>query len=304
MIIAFAGVHGLGQTFMDWSFNYLAGKDSYWHYQKGMMPLVNDPTTNQNAHGHDKNHPVGLEATKEFLIKAKQAGIDNTTFYPYIDGLSAGPETLRLEEQLYELLSKEDVKTFTINLTKPYPYFFMRNGANKDQVLDLLQSWLKSDSVAFKENDFGSIREAMAFKIIGNRRKWLESLDKFYHKINPTVERYFTDEDWVAKTEDCLRTIFDDLSIKIDNTRLDGWRDIRSKWVTFHERVKKWYEIDIPNITRNIIENKSMDLDQFDMDIREEATVMAHLMKDYGRRLRLPTDYFPKDTKELHRLLK
>ena len=47
-----------------------------------------------------------------------------------------------------------------------------------------------------------------------------------------------------------------------------------------------------------------MDLDQFDMGIREEATVMAHLMKDHGRRLLLPTDYFPKDTKELHRLLK
>lgn len=63
----------VGCTFVDWSIYYLAGKDQYYSFaQQTWIPLVSNPLTDCNAHGHDRNHPSGLENTIATMQQATQ----------------------------------------------------------------------------------------------------------------------------------------------------------------------------------------------------------------------------------------
>ena len=55
MIIAWTGVMGMGQSFLDWSLYYLSDKDQFWNMHLGWQDLLSDPVTGRNAHLHKKN---------------------------------------------------------------------------------------------------------------------------------------------------------------------------------------------------------------------------------------------------------
>lgn len=60
--------NSVGGTFVDWSIHFLAGKQDYFSWsKKHLIPLVDNPVTALNAHGHPKNHPWGLQATANFF---------------------------------------------------------------------------------------------------------------------------------------------------------------------------------------------------------------------------------------------
>ena len=294
----------MGQTFMDWSFHYLTGQNTYWHQEKGSIPLVTDPTTTENAHGHLKNHPCGLEETENFLSMARRSNQPLITFYPFIDGTVEGPNTVKAYRRLIDLLNQADVKIFSIDLTKKYPYFFMRNGLDNDETLEVLQRWLESESVSFIRDDFQSIREKLSLKIIGNRRKWLNELQEFYTETGPLMEHSFTDKEWINQPMECMEIILKKVSMSMSDHRIDQWFRIADRWKSFHQKIVEWYEKDLNEITENIVQGNSMSLDGLDLGIKEQASIMAHLMADHGRRLLLVTEEFPKNTKDLHRLLK
>jgi hypothetical protein len=86
MFVAIIGVQGLGQTFMEWSIHYLTGKTKYWSIKHGSIPLVNDPTTEINAHAHRKNAPTDLKRLQDFVTKAKDQ-TDQTLIscYPHLN---------------------------------------------------------------------------------------------------------------------------------------------------------------------------------------------------------------------------
>jgi len=304
MIVAFVGVQGLGQTFMDWSFHYLTGQDTYWHHEKDSIPLVTDPTTTENAHRHLKNHPCGLEETEDFLSMARISNQPLITFYPFIDGTIEGPNTVKAYGQLIDLLVEADVKIFSINLTKRYPYFFTRNELDDDETLRALQRWLESENVSFVRDDFRSIREKLSLKIIGNRRKWLDNLQEFYTETGPLMKHSFTDDEWTNQPMECMEIILKKVSMNMSDHRIDQWIRIAGRWKSFHQKIVRWYEKDLNEITENIIQGNSMSLDRLHLGIKEQASIMAHLMADHGRRLLLPSEDFPKNTKDLHRFLK
>ena len=60
--------------------------------------------------------------------------------------------------------------------------------------------------------------------------------------------------------------------------------------------------MEVKKITTAIVEKKEMTLPE--LDIIGQTTIMAYLMRDYGKRLILPTDNFPLDTQTLHQYLK
>jgi hypothetical protein len=79
-IVCSFSTHSVGCTFVDWSIHYLAGKDQYYSFaQQSWIPLVANPLTDYNAHGHDRNHPVGIENITAMLQQAKN--MPNTGLY-------------------------------------------------------------------------------------------------------------------------------------------------------------------------------------------------------------------------------
>ena len=71
-IVCSFSVFSAGCTFVDWSIHFLAGKDQYYSFaQHTWIPLVSNPLTDCNAHGHDRNHPEGIEKLNTMMQQAK-----------------------------------------------------------------------------------------------------------------------------------------------------------------------------------------------------------------------------------------
>lgn len=299
MIIAFAGVQGRGQTFMDWSFHFLQGKDTYWNYRNGEQPLVQNPNTNTNAHNHDKNHPLSEEEIKNFISQARQrlkTSDDIITFYPF---LTYQDDMKSKIGGLNNLLAEHDIEQFWIKPTRPYPYFFERTGTPKHEVINGIKNWL-----GVRHDDINVIREMVSFKMQGNRKRWLEEVEILYAGIEDNVDMTFTDVQWQYDTESCMNTIFDHAGLGMDIERIDQWRGHMNEWRKNTEQMVQWYEKDAPHIAEMIVQNQDLDLRPFNFDLLDEATVMSLTMLNHGKRLVIPTAEFPKNTKILHQLIK
>ena len=56
----------MGCTFLDWSIHYLSGADKFYNLEHGSIPLTASPLSTgaaNNAHQHQKNHPIGIKET-------------------------------------------------------------------------------------------------------------------------------------------------------------------------------------------------------------------------------------------------
>ena len=92
--------------------------------------------------------------------------------------------------------------------------------------------------------------------------------------------------------------------LSVDDTRLDKWLPIMEKWQLPIRSMEHRHEKEIPLIVDSIIANNDLDLQMFDLTILEQSLIMAHLMKDHGRRLLLDSSSFPKNAKTANSLLK
>ena len=60
----------------------------------------------------------------------------------------------------------------------------------------------------------------------------------------------------------------------------------------------------MPEIADKIVAGEDMDLGKLDLTFFDECMIMILLMKSHGKRLLLPDENFPKNTKDLHKFLK
>ena len=159
------------------------------------------------------------------------------------------------------------------------------------------QRWLKTDSTSFKE-----LREKVSFKILTNAKKTAEDIQQYHTQINTIVNDNFIDTYWQTNPEECMKKVCDIVGLDILPEKLIQWRPVAGRWIKNNENIKDWYEIGINKITTAIVENKEMALPE--LDIMGQIIIMAHLMRDHGKRLILPTDDFPLDAQILHGYLK
>lgn len=308
IFVAFTGVHSLGQSFMDWSFLYLTGNKTFWNAKQGTLHLVDDPMTNINAHAHVKNHPEGMEDYNEFVAKARsQTNTKIITVYPTVDGFKAGEDTLNRYEDLMTFFKQEGYKIFTINQTKPYPYMIERSGYDtegKQSSIYIACRLFYKGTVDVDPKDIKTMREMVSFRILKNREDWLKSCKEFYEKVNPLVDGQFTDVEWTTQTERCITQVIKDTGQHMAQDRFERWVGIMGRWQVAMKKMAHRYENEIPMIAESIVTAKDLDLGSFNLTTLEQALIMAHLMRDHGRRLILPSEKFPKNAKELHRFLK
>jgi hypothetical protein len=239
-----------------------------------------------------------MEEIKDFLKEAGQAQRDDITFYPFIGD---DDQSIMLDgyRNLAIYLRSQDVKQIWIKPTRPYPYFFERTGRNAASVLASIKRW-----VGTQTDDIMEIREKISFKVQGNRTKWLQEVETLHHDVDKFTDLTFTDTEWQSETEPCMRGIFDEVGLKIHEDKIVQWRRVASEWQDNLERLAQWYEKDSPMIAEMIIQGKDFDLTPYGLDFVKEAVLMSHVMGVFGRRLMVSTEEFPKNTKDLHQLLK
>jgi len=306
MRIAINSLKGLGGTFMEWSLYYLTNcnKGKMYNFHKGWLPVVDNPVRMKDAHGHQKSHPI-WEYTgepidepliKEFLEATKDLkGV--IPFYPYVDGRWLGTDLYKVNEDMIRCLYQNDVKIFLIQPTVPYPYFSERSFQQDKDSLIFLRVWLKDQLASVKK-----IRELSSFRIITNAKKYLGGSRNYHDKVAPMVMDTFIDVEWQSNPEECMKTMCDKLDLEILPDRLTKWRPIADKWVMNNKKFSDWYEKEVSKINSAIVGNKKMALPE--LNIMHQIVIMAHLMRDHGKRLILPSDDFPLDTQMLHGLLK
>lgn len=297
MIIAWTGVMGTGQSFLDWSLYYIAGQDKFWNSKFGWQNLLDDPTTGRNAHLHLKNHPQGRDDLMTFIKKAKELD-DNQliTVHPF----SSHEQGLGEFIAIIQTCLDNDVRLVAMKQTKPYPYLKSeRNEVTDEQELDILRQRL-----GFPKADRKMIRDQMAFRLNKNSKNFFKDVDYFHSRFDSRVDYVMTDQEWANESEKVMTEVFDRLKLKIQKERLITWRQIRNKWRKNYGRLIDWYEIDLKKVVDAIIKGEDLDLDNFNITLAKEIVIMASLINDHGKRLWLPDDKFPKNTKELNRFLK
>ena len=340
MRIAFIALKSSGSTFMDWSFNFLTncnqGK-SYSDKTKSWHPTVHDAVDSRtiNAHGHPKNHPIWNDPEgneiKSFLKDCKDLkGI--ITFYPIvstlnadkhlvpytdgrlhilneghstadnldpsIDGSNMRGDVYEMQKEMIQYLIDQNVKIFSIQPMVPYPYLTERGRwPNKQTLFNFFQRWLRTDSTSFKE-----IRAQISFRLLAHAKKTLEDIQQCHTQINTMVTDTFIDTHWQTNPEECMKKICDIVGLDIVPEKLIQWRSVAGRWIKNNENMQDWHQVKIKKINTAIVENRKMILPE--MDILDQIIIMAHLMRDHGRRLMLPTDDFPLDTQILHGYLK
>lgn len=307
IFVAFTGVGSLGQTFMDWSFLYLTGNETFWNAKHGNLPVVDDPMTPINAHAHDKNHPEGMKDFEQFVSEARlQTDANIITVYPLVDG-DAGEDTLNRYEDLIKFFNQEGYKIFTIDQTKPYPYMIERtghDGEGKQSSIYMACRLFGKGTVDVDPKDIKTMREMVSFKILKNRKDWLKKCEEFYEKAKPLVDGQFTDVEWTTQTERCITQVIKDTGQQMVQDRFERWSAIMGRWQDAMKKMAHRYENEIPMIAESIVTAKDLDLGSFNLTTLEQALIMAHLMRDHRRRLILPSEKFPKNAKELHKFLK
>lgn len=304
MFVAIIGVQGLGQTFMEWSIHYLTGKTKYWSIKHGSIPLVNDPTTEINAHAHRKNAPTDLKRLQDFVTKAKDQ-TDQTLIscYPHLNAFEWVEQFLPQLTRMIDYMKDENFHIFSINLTKPYPMLTERTGRIEIESAFSLCKIFHKNKLDFDQTNTKRIRETISLRILKNKKDWLDNVNAFYQRNNLIVDGFYTDHEWRTQAERCVKEIVSKIGLTVDQDRLEKWIPIMKKWQVPHLKMVHRYETELPLIVEHIVHNESLDLRPFNLGILDQSLIMAYLMRDHGRRVMLTSNQFPNNAKDLHQIL-
>ena len=298
MIVAFTSLAPAGATFMDWSWHWLKGSDSSWNLKRGWIPLIDDPIKGKNAHGHRKNHPGGFEKWEKFLGSAKQesdATGKDISFYP---GIRPTADNLNDYINHINLMIKRKVGVVVIKKTQELPYGSARTGLLDDHI-----TYLGSNPDLPSDISRKKLREMVSMRMVPQQKTWLEKIDLAFDLLDKEVV-VVTDKEWTHQPEQTMIKICGRLGTVIDPRRLVSWRPIMHRWCENYKKTEFFYDHELPLMADKIVAGESMDLTPFNFKLTEESLLMMYVMKRHGRRLLLPTDYFPKNTLDLHRFLK
>ena len=295
MITAFTSLTPAGATFMDWSWHWLNGSDSVWNQSKGWLPITNDPTLEMNAHGHSKNHPIGLGEWKSFLESARHQEDKDISFYPIIR--NTDDNDMEFVDNINWLI-KQKVGVVLIKRTEELPIGSARTGNTNDRPF-----YLMSNPDIDKDISLNKLREIISIRLMGQQKTWLEKIETAFSRLDKDVF-IVKDKEWTTDPEGVMTEIFRYFEVPIAPDRLSHWRDVSKKWQEGYRQIQKFYYEQMPEIADKIVADEDMDLGKLDLTFFDECMIMILLMKSHGKRLLLPDENFPKNTKELHQFLK
>jgi hypothetical protein len=307
---------GVGGTFLNWTLHYLAGhKQIYSVKQDKWVELTDNPLNDINAHNFKANQSLSLikfdlmfdklvhQQSKSFhtiyfhhfssfdtdcadtgkAIRHLQSNINKGIILSLNDNQCLYQVGYQPRSELIKWTDENVILTDSDEIFNNYINYFFKDSEEKWNKLELNDVWDKREFIALNVN----YNKTMSI------RQLVDNENQFY--VLNCMDLFNTFDTTVYK-------LFEYLNLKIDLTRFKKWTVVYAKWKQLqYNRIRfVWY---FDSIIKNIILGKEMDLEQFDLDIMQEAAIQRELI--YTHSLNLKTWQLEKftNTKQLHDLL-
>lgn len=321
MIVSILTDPAVGGTFLTWSIYYLAGQEYYRNFKKQETVVIPDnPLTDINAHNFIPTQPNSVEQVETIYNNVKSAPehqldiiyMHNLPTFPYNNNLSDEITKFAVEKlktitnkfivlytadshKLYS--TKYEGRTIKKSLNNPsiihdnseklhneYIDTFFLDSKEKWNELGLTQSWNYREFLALNLRPYNVKSILPAFNLTADHYR-IEIFD-LYQRFDITV-----------------KSLFNFLNLEMDLKRYNQWIPIYNQWKKLHhDRIEFVEYFDL--IVDSIINNYSLDLTRFKLDIVREATIQHVLIFKHGLTLKShELEKFPNNAQELHTLL-
>lgn len=307
MIVGILGPAGCGGTFIDWSLHYLSGKTNNWVIecdQKGgtetkacIQQIVDNPLlSNATAHGHKKCHPSNKLLPVVIDILKQQPLQDLYTFY-HVEGMDKG----QTETSYHQIINRYSDLKF-IN------YEFQESDI--DIIFGLQCEKLTLSAIHFDKLVPSEITTDYLEKLAPWDQRELLSL--FYPKcirgqtINEKKQTHtnsiaITGHNMFYSLPDVIDNIFEFLNLPMDLTKKSHWEEIYQHWKKGND--SNFYQ-DLNYIVDSIVNNRFLDLSQYNMTFVKEIIIASKLLYNYNLALRANgMSRIPLNTRAWHEIL-
>ena len=307
MVICFTSRVSQGCSFLDWSFNWLAGHKKYWFNEDNKwIDLPKNPLGINNAHLYKKNHPKSVSEwvllTKKFINLS--ANSQPLTYYGWV-------EDGHVDNGYYNCVKTVlEMNIPVISLKNNYsPWFFLyenRTIDSRENLDESIISWATHWFPRQKDLKNKSIREIRNFFTFNLIKTLLPVIDDCSVRELTSFSNFLLldSKTWIKNGEETIKEIFKFLKIEIVNERYDSWLAIYKEWqqillpdVLFNEDLTK-----IVNCIKNGVPHS---LKPYRLDVFKEAQIQHHLIKNYNDPLLVGNmSEFPDDALKLTSFLK
>jgi hypothetical protein len=319
----------VGCTFLDWSILYLSGQQDYLHFESNQrQPVVANPIELTNAHGHNKNHPIGLAKTLEYInyfnsspgelhsMYAKPGFLEdfvNSPRAPDVNVLkNCQHEQAKEYGKIMSACMDNDFRVIYVDSTINSLFFAQDPrapittwlGTEKTQSRSQIENTL--EDLFFKESkdsweslnltDVWDIRERRAL----NARPLMVCTDP-NHALPLSRPHYkLSCFDLWYRGIDSIARIFDYLELPVDQVRYATWLPIYQQWQQTMSRCHEFAE-NYEYILEAIVNGWNLAID---LNFEQEVIILHFLIYKYGLNIKSwQLTQFPKNTQELHNLL-
>jgi len=334
-IIASMSLNSVGCTFLDWSILYLSGQDSFYSFkEQQFIPLIQNPITSINAHGHKKNHVAGHIRNKESIEKflLSQQGLLTLYFAPL--RLIEASEQLQIDIRSQEFATNTSkIKNHVLQDLSSF-WNYLHSLKSKilwiadDPNLSILHltprhtegkiTDLNPTTLDDIDNDFQDIFYP------GKKKFWADlnltdvwdererrALDLRINACEDINEEnsipfylphlHITTLEWWTQGESVIQQAMNFCELEIDQRRWEKWLNIYNQWQkTVHSRLSFYYRI--PTILNAIVNNWYYDLGE--LSFEQEVAIQHYLIYKYNLNLKTwNLVKFPKNAQDLHKLL-
>jgi hypothetical protein len=321
-----------GGTFLDWSIHWLSGQQQFFNTELGVIPLSRDPITAINAHGHLRNHISGLEAVASAFDLFDTVTEPVVSIYPFCSyydvvanqlNIPATYDSIELLTEyrkqetgsIWNLCHQRKAKIICLDVDHsavPLYFQFTRNldrrlfsneplESTKQVTQEYLDTFYKQDAGQWDEID--SVWNYREYAALNTRP--FDDFDKgLGHYVDYSIPHLRIDarELWYDG-ENVVRRAMTYIGLDIDESRLDHWKTVYSKWQAIQLDILK-FTWNLDYICKAIIENRYFDLVPFKLDLYREIIILHVLLYRYNMNLKSwQLTQFPTNTQQLHALL-
>ena len=305
----------VGGTFLSWTIHYLSGHDRYFLQEKQQWQEItsNPLTTSNNAHSFVPNQPNRIfncspDQFTEFINHLDQAPTDtfHVLYFHNFDDANTTQKSLQYvntRSNSLVLVDSSDNPLYHCSYRKRAPILIGRNTAvtGNQNIQDyFIEKYFKQSKQNWDEQNLHDIWDIREFLALNTRPLEVEHVCS---AVDKTVNGYMIKaaELWTS-FDFTIKNLFDYLKLSVDHSRRENWQRIYNQWRKIHHQ-RLMFSIYFDTIIHSILNNYTLDLLRFDLDIEQEAAIQHFLI--YKHNLNFKTWQLEKflDTKQLHSLL-
>jgi hypothetical protein len=333
-IICTSSLHSVGATFVNWSIHFLSGHDQFYSVKnQAWIPVVSNPVSKINAHGHDKNHPSGLAGTQSYVEQFRRTPGDLFSFYPFpmhadvaCQQLGHGiPEQLdpKLTQQIQSYRCKDWTNMINYCLEQDLKVIYVELAQQNllySQAIRSLGSMFSTPRRAqtaqettthvvdlFFQNDYKTWQR-QGLDNVWDQREFLalccRPFDNSYQNWQFDRTRphlWIGSESMWYNGLETIQRIMDFCELPIDQARLNSWLVVYREWQQIQLNILE-FTFNYQHIVDAIVNNWYYKLDNLTF---EQEIIIQHCLI-YQHELNLQTwqlEKFPGNTQQLHQLL-